>query len=256
MIGVTEAATRFDALARELTADQLARPVANMPGWSVRDTVVHVASMPGLYLEGLDGERRFAEGHDDLVGMNDDIRSERSEYDAIQSLDGFLRDIATLDERLRSLDPDIAMAFHGRSMVVPSAIAGVAIGEMLMHGLDIASTVDARWAIPRDEAIAVWQAALGLIGAWLDPTTTVDHHATYEVRLRKGPRTRLTIDHGTLLIDSNERPDCVISADPATLLRVVYRRRSPWRAAATGGVVAWGRRPWLAFSFVNRFEPI
>ena len=256
MTGVMDTTARFAELARSLTPEQLARPVANMPGWTVRDTVVHVASMPGLYLEGLDGARRFADGHDDLVEMNDDIRRERSEHDAIQSLDGFLRDVATLDERLRSLDPDNAVAFHGHSNVVPSAIAGVAIGEMLMHGLDIASTVDASWAIPADEAIAVWQSALGLIGAWLDPTTTADHHATYEVRLRKGPRTRLTIDHGTLIVDSSEPPDCVISADPAVLLRVVYRRRSPWRAAATGGVIAWGRRPWLAFSFVNRFEPI
>jgi len=148
------------------------------------------------------------------------------------------------------------VAFHGRSNVLPPAIAGIALGEVLIHGADIAATVGARWTIPSDEAVMVWQGAMGLIGAWLDPATTSDHHATYEVRFRHGPRTRLTIDHGTLIVDSKERPDCTMSGDPATLLRLMYGRTSTWRAAATGRVVAWGRRPWLAFSFVNRFQPI
>ena len=44
-----------------------------------------------------------------------------------------------------------------------------------------------------------------------------------------------------------------ISADPVALLFVVYKRRSQWPAIFTGQLVAWGRRPWLAFSFAGRF---
>jgi hypothetical protein len=54
-----------------------------------------------------------------------------------------------------------------------------------------------------------------------------------------------------------ERPrrvDAHISADPATLLLVVYRRRSQWPQIAAGRLLAWGRRPWLALSFVRRFH--
>jgi hypothetical protein len=45
-----------------------------------------------------------------------------------------------------------------------------------------------------------------------------------------------------------------ISADPAALLLVLYKRRSQWPAIARGKLLAWGRRPWLAFSLAGRFH--
>jgi hypothetical protein len=50
------------------------------------------------------------------------------------------------------------------------------------------------------------------------------------------------------------RPDVSISADPAALLLVLYKRRSQWPAIARGKLLAWGRRPWLAFSLAGRFH--
>jgi hypothetical protein len=44
-----------------------------------------------------------------------------------------------------------------------------------------------------------------------------------------------------------------IGGSPQAILLILYRRLSPWRAALTGRVVAWGRRPWLAFSLADRF---
>jgi hypothetical protein len=43
--------------------------------------------------------------------------------------------------------------------------------------------------------------------------------------------------------------DCKISADPETFLLVGYGRIGLVRPAATGKLVAYGRKPWLGLSF-------
>ena len=45
----------------------------------------------------------------------------------------------------------------------------------------------------------------------------------------------------------------MISADPATFLLVVYGRMPLGRALLRGGILAWGRRPWLSLRFKDLF---
>jgi hypothetical protein len=47
--------------------------------------------------------------------------------------------------------------------------------------------------------------------------------------------------------------DCVISAAPAAFLLVGYGRLPIRRALLRGGVLAWGRRPWLGLRFNDHF---
>ena len=60
---------------------------------------------------------------------------------------------------------------------------------------------------------------------------------------------RLAFDDGTLHVSTDyaESVDCHLSADPTAFLLVMYGRQGPLRPALTGKVVAWGRKPWLAF---------
>ena len=50
------------------------------------------------------------------------------------------------------------------------------------------------------------------------------------------------------------RIDVHISGDPAALLLYIYGRESQWKLIATGQLAAWGRKPWLAFTFRSRFH--
>jgi hypothetical protein len=67
----------------------------------------------------------------------------------------------------------------------------------------------------------------------------------------------LTFQDGILLITSRgDGPvDCHLLADPVAFLLVMYGRRGPVRTALTGGVLAWGRRPWLALQLPRLFRP-
>lgn len=75
--------------------------------------------------------------------------------------------------------------------------------------------------------------------------------ASFDIRLRgkDGPRVCLAFDDGSVNVafGSAESVDCHLSADPAAFLFLMYGRQRPLRPALTGKVIAWGRKPWLAF---------
>ena len=48
--------------------------------------------------------------------------------------------------------------------------------------------------------------------------------------------------------------DVHISGDPAALLLVFYGREPQWRHIATGRMLAWGCKPWLALTLTSRFH--
>jgi hypothetical protein len=49
------------------------------------------------------------------------------------------------------------------------------------------------------------------------------------------------------------RADLHMSADPVVFLRNAYGLISDVRATLSGGVIVWGRRPWLAARFGRLF---
>jgi hypothetical protein len=74
--------------------------------------------------------------------------------------------------------------------------------------------------------------------------------ASFDIRLRgkDGPRVYLAFDDGSVNVafGSAESVDCHLSADPC-FLALMYGRHGPLRPALTSKVIAWGRKPWLAF---------
>lgn len=89
---------------------------------------------------------------------------------------------------------------------------------------------------------------------FLDPARA-RRDATFELRLRTGPSFVLRFSDGALRVGPGRArdADCRISADPASLLPVLYQRQSQWGAIARGRLFAFGQRPWLAFGLKDRF---
>jgi len=89
----------------------------------------------------------------------------------------------------------------------------------------------------------------------VNPATAAGHTATYELRIRGGTTHYWAFRDGRFsIVDELRRPDVVMSADPVACLLVFYGRRSQWPEIFRGRILAWGRRPWLALSFVKRFH--
>lgn len=135
-----------------------------------------------------------------------------------------------------------------------SAVTSAMLGELLVHGLDVARGLGRPWPIAGDDARLVHAGVADLLPHYVDSAATKGVRVGIEVRIRGGPRYVVRIDDGSAHIEATpSRPvDCWISAEPVTFLLVNFGRIGRVRPMLTGKVIAGGRRPWLA-ARLNRY---
>ena len=140
--------------------------------------------------------------------------------------------------------------------LTPDCLTALALSELTVHGHDIATGTGRPWPISAEHAKLI----LGTVCPKMWPLVVRPEagrraRVTYELRLRgNGPRYVVRVADGTAEVRAAGGPvDCVISADPVTFLLVGYGRMPLGRALLRGGMLAWGRRPWLGLRFKDLF---
>jgi hypothetical protein len=138
----------------------------------------------------------------------------------------------------------------------PDCLTALALSELTVHGHDVATGAGRPWPISAKHARIILSTVCPQM--WplvVRPEACRGAPVTYEVRLRgNGPRFVVRVADGTAEVRSAGGPvDCVISADPVTLLLVAYGRMPLGRALLRGGMLAWGRRPWLGLRYGGLF---
>ena len=248
---VSRVADRFLALAESAPDPHL--PIPATPGWSLVDVMGHLAMEPPRY-------ESLARGGDDWVRTVAELPG----YNARQVRDLPTRDPAELAGMLRAGVEDLVMTiesfaeqplmrFDGGARLPADRALGALIAEYLIHGRDIALALDRPWPIDADDVPRVMAALTHIAPGRVCADDA--HTANYELRLRGQRRYFFEFRAGALTVGSTPSADVDlrISADPVTFLLVNYGRVSAVRAALSGRIVAWGRRPWLAVGFSRRF---
>jgi uncharacterized protein (TIGR03083 family) len=258
------AAERFTELLREI--DDIELPAAGTD-WTVAETAAHVsivltafsaaiagepqALTPEQYLEA-DFPTRLAATNAATIAMVDHTAAERLAELITAGAQRFLELVATADPNMQCETPWYG---PGRTRTV-DCLTALALSELTVHGYDIATGTGRRWPIAAEHAKLI----LGTVCPQMSPLAVRPEAGrgaplTYEVRLRgNGPRYVIRVADGTAEVRAAGGPvDCVISADPVTYLLVVYGRMPLGRALLRGGMLAWGRRPWLGLRFKGLF---
>ena len=253
------------AVAAERTA-QLIRNASDtstpVPGltWTVGEIAAHLVGAFSGYAGFLDGSRDAAA---DLAGMpGANTPAERGDIVSARILQEITeRDGDRLADLLASAVTGYLEAAEGRRLDEPILVwTGVAmtvpvmtsamLGELLLHGWDIARATGARPTIDRREALLVIAGIVALIPDYVDREKTRGVHVTYELRFRGGRRYVVAIDNGTAQIDPpGARVDCRIWVDPAAFLLVGYGRVNQWGQTLRGRMLSGGRKPWLGLKF-------
>jgi uncharacterized protein (TIGR03083 family) len=218
--------------------------------WSIAETASHVARCPAYFLAALRGELEHPEELDKIPEANAAALAADAERDLRVLADRHDAGEAELIAYARSLENDALCEPFADVKVPFSSALCVELGEVLVHGYDVARASRSRWTIEPHAAAMTVEGLVPLLPSVVDPVRSLGKQLRCELTVRHGPTVELELRGGVMSVDGPvERPlDCRISADPVAFLLLVYGRIALWRALVTGRMTAWGRRPWRAVS--------
>jgi len=132
-----------------------------------------------------------------------------------------------------------------------STVLAAVLGELLVHGFDIARSVGQDWVIRRHHAAQVIAGTAPALPLFVHRSNAAGFKGSYDVRVRGGGRFVARFDDGDLKVErpGPEGADCYLSADPVAMILVFYGRVGQWGQVAKGKMIAWGRKPWLGLRF-------
>lgn len=251
---IAVARQRFDRLVR--SADPLARP----PGhdWTVQQIVAHVLTVAHRY-------QLFAQGRDyrhaanarDIAALNQ------------TELDAAMAPVPELADQLQSLAPEMDSFFDANSDDRPTipfhafgAMSGNTaqtnwLGELLLHGQDVARAVKAPWPLPERDMLLVLRSGTEMVPLYRRPEVPADTDVCVALRIPEARPYVLHIHDGTAEMRERrpgDRPDAVLRVPASTLTQLLYQRIGPLAAVRRGLRIVGGRRPWVALKVVSYFE--
>jgi hypothetical protein len=250
---IGQARERFDRLIR--AADPLARPRGSH--WTVQQYAAHVLSVALHYREINRGREYLRAATTGEVHLNNQAEMEAliapvpELADQLQALaaemDGYF-DAHTDDRRV--------IPFHGGTMV--SGITGQTnwLGELVMHGSDIARAVKAPFKIDERDMLLVVRGMMEYGHGFLRADTSPDTDVCVALKV---PDARPYVSHihgGIAEFRARtpaDRPDAVLRVPASTLTEMLYERIGPFTAVRRRLFIVGGRRPWAALKLQSYF---
>jgi uncharacterized protein (TIGR03083 family) len=265
---LADACTRFETLIAGINARAMATAE-----WTVMDTAAHVTGIAWLYTAlvvsddtplPIPGMREpiLATTVDNIHGgVNVQLlrRYPEREPDAVAA-----RLRSSVDEILRltaDADPSRTITWLGGSSVPLAGVLAHLVNEMLVHGSDIARGIGAPWQIPQEYAALFFELFLieimrNGLGILLD-----DHRPVRRGRIAVEFRSAYTrpvtvvVDSGHVFVEEPSRDNDVrVWFKPTALILVLFHYMTHSRAAMTGSLTVWGRRPWLLAPFLKKIR--
>lgn len=219
--------------------------------WTVADLAQHVAGLPWHFEDLHKGGEGF-DAPNDWAAWGDWRRAHIAKTGP-EALADVIE--AEFDVLFDSLDEgDNPRWFYGFA-TAPATVAAMVVNEGIMHGRDLAGVTGAAApSFTKQEAQAVAEATMISIHVFLDPDKLeAQPDGVYHVGFRGG-KDFSWIKRGDTLTVTEGRPakaDAHMSADPAMFMLSSMGRVGQVRAALSGKVVTYGRKPWRFLGLTN-----
>ncbi|MEU8825228.1 maleylpyruvate isomerase family mycothiol-dependent enzyme [Streptomyces sp. NPDC048636] len=239
---------------------EAADTTVRVPGsqWSVGEAAAHLALANELMAHLAEGkERPYGDGTPTgLAEANEAALSAFAERGAeplaamiVKQAEAFLDAAARPGPRGELATPMGPMSVE--------TLGSYLLTHMLGHGYDLARALDRPHMVTPARVELTVPFLLMAMPRVLNTAVTTGFTARYTIRLRGGTRFGTTFTNGIAAVGPQppSRPDCTILTEPVAFLLMALGRLGPWHALARGGVLAWGRKPWLAPRFPALFSP-
>ncbi len=214
--------------------------------WSISEVTAHLVAVAVGNLAYLGGSR---ERWYDLTDMKDSGKRSIENVDerapailAPQLKECYLAVAGHADDS----DPLNPVPWHNGHELPMAATLGICLGELVVHGRDMADALKLPWRLDPGDAALVVRASFAFAPYVVDLDVARSRPVTYDVRIKGLPATTWRFDAAGLTLTPaarGARVDCHLSTDPVTFLLVAYGRRSALNRALVGKAIAWGRRP-------------
>ncbi len=132
----------------------------------------------------------------------------------------------------------------------------ILLGELVVHGRDIAEAVGETWPITDDDARIILAGVMSLLPLYVDRDKSRGFSANYEIRVKGNPPVYVRFVNGEVSVGTTatDRVDCRITTHPVDYLLLGFGRIGQVRPILTGRLVAWGRKPWLGSKLASMFR--
>jgi uncharacterized protein (TIGR03083 family) len=221
--------------------------------WSVRDVATHLVFVFDHYREIVNGEGAGADDFDEGA-QKAQAFIDGSHFEGLPEIADAIEGAAQrFLARVRSIDGDPIVPYVGGIPIASSCVVATVLGEVLVHGYDIALATGAPWDIDSHGAALTLKGISAITVHFVDTDKARGFRARFDIGLRHETHMHYVFDDGTMTIEepSDVPVDVHISADPPTLLLMGYGRIGPVKPALTGKLVAWGRKPWLSMKMAT-----
>jgi uncharacterized protein (TIGR03083 family) len=245
----------LEAAARQVVALLRQAPDGALPiprsEWTVAEAAIHLVAGARVYLGCARGEGSPVADLDALPQLNARLFREFPTHDVKTLADLLEAAVAEFVAETAAARGDEPICWHMGYTLPLSAMTALLVGEMLLHGYDMARATRRPWVIEPAHARCALAGLAAVLPLAVDAEAACDVAVAYEIRVRGGPRFICRFAHGALRVEPATAggADCRISVEPVPYLLVAYGRSGPWPAILRGQMRAGGRKPWLAFRF-------
>ena len=225
--------------------------------WTARQAVAHLITGLDLYSEIATGTPSPIAGSTPAGYAEEALRRIADVAETDPAKLAYLLDDAS--DRFRSSVTgqagDTAVTWHAGRELNLAALAGLILGEVVLHGYDIGVATQRPWPLVPAEVSLILDTYGPLLGLTVDADRTEGLTVAIGIELRGLGSFVVRFDDGRFSVaPPGEGPvDSTLSADPTAFLLVTSGRMARWPAFALGLYEAGGNRPELAVGFKDLF---
>lgn len=235
--------------------------------WSVADTAAHVATIANMYAHMVRfdvpampaiQEQLLATNVDTVADLNAQTLGLFADRDPAALVARLSADIDDILRSTENVDPATPVPWLGDSRVPICGVLAHLVNELQIHGRDIARATGTPWPVPPADAALFFEVFFVEllrhdVGHLLDnDEPPSDRRIAVGFRSRHTTPVTVVLHKGQVSVEDWGGPtDVRIFFDPPALNLMMFHRISKPRAALTGKVLVWGRRPWLLPTFLR-----